>query len=71
MKFFVILFQCFDNLMLQLHNIESTYHHYFQDLLLLSHFLTIWENLYMITFYLDLFYEVYNTMNQHYQKKIH
>ena len=49
--------------MLQLQRIESTYHHYFLDLLLPFNFLVIQENLYMIRFYLSLFYELYTPVN--------
>ena len=61
----------FDNLMQQLKHIESTYHHYFLDLLLSFDFLTIRENLYMIQFYLSLVYEVHKAINQLYQKQNH
>ena len=57
--------------MQQLQHIESICHHCFQDLLLLFLFLTIMENLYMIHRDLDLFYDIYNTIGQHYQKQIH
>ena len=52
-----------------LKHIESTYHHYFLDLLLLFCFLSILFNPYMNHLYLDLFYEAYNTMHQRYQKQ--
>ena len=55
--------------MQRLKHIESNYCHYFLDLLLLFYFLTILENLYMmIWFFLDLFFEDGNIINQHYQK---
>ena len=56
--------------MQQLEHIESIFHHYFLDLLLPFYFLTIQENLYVIHLYLNLFYEVYNTINQRHQKQI-
>ena len=71
MIFFVDFLNFFDNLVQQLEHIESIYHHYFLDLYLLFYFLAIQENLYMICFYLNLFYEDYNAINQHYQKEIH
>ena len=57
--------------MQELEHIESICHHYFQDLLLTFYFLAIQGNLYMIYVYLNLFYENYGAINQHYQKQIH
>ena len=56
--------------MQQLELNEGTYCHYYLDLLLLFYFLTIQKNLYMIDFYLNLFYEDYNEINNHYQKQM-
>ena len=56
--------------MKQLGHIESICHHYFLNLLLSFYFLTMQENLYMIHLYLNLFYEVYNAINQQYQKQV-
>ena len=56
--------------MKQLEHIESICHHYFLNLLLSFYFLTMQENLYMIHLYLNLFYEVYKAINQHYQKQV-
>ena len=64
-------FKCFDSLMLQLQHIESICLHYFLDLSLPFHFLTIEESVYRIQLYLNLFYEDYDAINQHYQKQIH
>ena len=61
----------FYNLMQRLKHIENNYYHYFLDLLLLFYFLSIQGNLHMIhLFFLGLFYEVDNIINQHYQKQI-
>ena len=56
--------------MKQLGHIESICHHYFLNLLLSFYFLTMQVNLYMIHLYLNLFYEVYNAINQQYQKQV-
>ena len=65
------LFQCSDNSLLQLQLIGSTYHHYFLDSLLSFYFLTILENLDMIDFDLNFYYEIFSTINQHNQIKNH
>ena len=56
--------------MQRLKHIESPYHHYFLDLLWFFYFLAIEHNLYTICLDLDLFFEVDNTINQNYQKKL-
>ena len=48
--------------MLQLQHIESICLHYFLDLSLPFHFLTIEESVYRIQLYLNLFYEDYDAI---------
>ena len=48
---------------------ERNYYHYFLDLLMFFSFSAIQENLHIMTrFFLGLFFEDGNTINQHYQK---
>ena len=54
----------------QLEPIESICHDHFWNLLLIFYFLAIQDNLYMIHLYLNLFYEDYNGISQHYERKI-
>ena len=55
--------------MQRLKHTESSYHHYFLDLLLLFNFSAIQENLYMICLFSNLFFEGGNTINQYYKKQ--
>ena len=65
-----LFFVFFHYLMQWLNHIESNYRHYFVDFLLLFYFSTIFENLYLIRLFPDLFSEYGNTINQHFQKQI-
>ena len=62
MKFFAELFQCFDNVKLQLQHIESTYHYFFGFIAVFLLFNHSGESVYDPP-YLDLFYEICNVID--------
>ena len=71
MLFFQNVFLFLFDLMRLLQHIESSYYlFYWLDLLLLFCFLSNQENLFMIHHDLDLFWDIYNIINEHKDKLI-